>query len=720
MKTFDTFSINQHPVNPVMKNIPPSTALVRPAGLPLAGAVPLLILAALLLAAPPRTVAAATATPPGLMSYQGFLADANGDPLGNTAPVNYDLEFRVYSAISGGTALWAEQQTVTVDKGRFAVLLGEGSVVGSELRPGIATIFSGLTASDRYIGVTVKTLGGEIAPRLRLLTSPYSFLAQKAVGIENDTLTGNVNFLSGNIGMGVAAGSDRVTVDGTISVGSGNSVSLANGLNYYLKLGAQNSGNLVFDHQELQARNNGAASKLYLNSNGGTVQLGNASSIVAVGRTDQFHLAIENDLIQGRNGAAVASLLLNPAGGNVTIGSAASTVTVPGTLNATLGGATFNGVATFNNEVAFTGGFDLTGNLVMKPTTPQKIILNGNFSIEASGQNSASMSVTKDDGKVTFNRDVSVLQSTVGLGVTAGSDRLTLDGTASFSGGNGVSLANGANYHLKIGPQNGFNMVFDTDDIQARNNGGVTSMAINRLGGNITLGDSSSVVAIGPPTAFHVAIENDRIQGRNVGNVTSLRLNAAGGDVIVGSSASTITLNGRVFLPNTGTVDGINQVHQTLEVSGQRWNIRGLDTEYQWYSFATFKAAIRASDGTLRSASDRRLKKNIEPMKGDVLDKLGHLSVSRFQFKDQPDDSQPSIGFIAQDVQKDFPELVSGDEYLGLNYAGFGVLAVKGLQELRTEKDAQIDALKQENSALKTRFNELLTRLQALEAKVNN
>ena len=66
---------------------------------------------------------AADANPPERMTYQGFLVDGNGAALGNSAPANYDVVFRIYNAKSGGTPIWSEQQTVTVDKGYFSVLL---------------------------------------------------------------------------------------------------------------------------------------------------------------------------------------------------------------------------------------------------------------------------------------------------------------------------------------------------------------------------------------------------------------------------------------------------------------------------------------------------------------------------------------------------------------------------------------------------------------------
>jgi len=152
-----------------------------------------LLVAALSLGAH-RAQAQASGNPPNFMTYQGFLVDANGTALGTNAPKNYDVIFRLWDAPSGGaTPLWAEQQTVTVDKGYFSVLLGEGSSIG-EPRPGLSTLFTNNTASDRWVGITVKGIGAggadaNILPRLRLLTSPYSFLAQKAINVDAAGLT---------------------------------------------------------------------------------------------------------------------------------------------------------------------------------------------------------------------------------------------------------------------------------------------------------------------------------------------------------------------------------------------------------------------------------------------------------------------------------------------------------------------------------------------------
>lgn len=132
---------------------------------------------------------AASSNPPDFLTYQGYLADGSGLALAQDTPVNYNVVFRIYDSQSGGTLLWAEVQTVTVDKGYFSTVLGEGAVNASEPRPPLSAVFTNASASDRFLDMTV-TIGGSslnIAPRLRFLPSPYAFLARHATALTSPT-----------------------------------------------------------------------------------------------------------------------------------------------------------------------------------------------------------------------------------------------------------------------------------------------------------------------------------------------------------------------------------------------------------------------------------------------------------------------------------------------------------------------------------------------------
>lgn len=79
-----------------------------------------------------------------------------------------------------------------------------------------------------------------------------------------------------------------------------------------------------------------------------------------------------------------------------------------------------------------------------------------------------------------------------------------------------------------------------------------------------------------------------------------------------------------------------------------------------------------------------------------------------YEMKNNDPEHQKTIGFIAQDVKEVFPELVHviNDTATGykditdlhtVNYSGFGILAIKAIQE----QQQQIDLLKKEIDMLK-------------------
>lgn len=103
----------------------------------------------------------------GTISYQGRLADINGDPLTGI----YNLEFRLYDVPVGGAPLWDEFWTggnsVQVSDGLFNVMLGS-------LNPTLASVIDGHDAL--FLGITVGT-DSEMVPRVQLGSVPFSMQA---------------------------------------------------------------------------------------------------------------------------------------------------------------------------------------------------------------------------------------------------------------------------------------------------------------------------------------------------------------------------------------------------------------------------------------------------------------------------------------------------------------------------------------------------------------
>ena len=101
---------------------------------------------------------------PGSFDYQGYLADAAGAPLDETA----NMIFILYNVPTGGASLWVTAQDVTVSQGLFSVELGGN---GAALPP---QVFDG----PLYLEVIVN--GETMQPRRSLRTAPFAFKARDA------------------------------------------------------------------------------------------------------------------------------------------------------------------------------------------------------------------------------------------------------------------------------------------------------------------------------------------------------------------------------------------------------------------------------------------------------------------------------------------------------------------------------------------------------------
>jgi hypothetical protein len=117
-------------------------------------------------------------------------------------------------------------------------------------------------------------------------------------------------------------------------------------------------------------------------------------------------------------------------------------------------------------------------------------------------------------------------------------------------------------------------------------------------------------------------------------------------------------------------------------------------------------------------SSDIRWKKNIQPIT-NILPDLVKLQGVKYEWKadEFPNmnfDSNIHIGFIAQEVEKLFPELVLTDKtgFKSISYDKITAILVEGIKE----QQLQIDSLANENAMLKEKLKELDTLKAELEA----
>ncbi len=248
------------------------------------------------------------------LNVQGVLRDETGAAVPDGD--NYQLTFYVYEAVEGGSSIWYEDHTgVSVHNGVYSTELGGVSSLG-----GLA--FDG----PYYLGISVNG-GSESTPRIPLSMSPYALSVRGTtntfpndghVGIGTTDPNGGLDvsaystaswsgwhntinlstpshagifyepnglFLgfhgNGNIYFGDAENSEyRMTISdanitvhnrdlvvaGEVKITATTDADLTNGA---LEIGNESGESLAIDGNEIQARNNGEPSTLYLNRSGG-------------------------------------------------------------------------------------------------------------------------------------------------------------------------------------------------------------------------------------------------------------------------------------------------------------------------------------------------------------------------------------------------------------------------------------------------------------------
>lgn len=135
---------------------------------------------------------AASAMAPRTIPFQGRLTDSAGHPITTGSSVVFSL----YTAATGGSAIWSETDSIAPSAdGLFATLLGS------------TTAFPAGVTFDQpyYLGVKVGA-NAEMTPRVALSAAPY------ALSLPNVTATA-----AGNVGIGTTTPGERLEINGRLA-----------------------------------------------------------------------------------------------------------------------------------------------------------------------------------------------------------------------------------------------------------------------------------------------------------------------------------------------------------------------------------------------------------------------------------------------------------------------------------------------------------------------
>lgn len=147
--------------------------------------------------------------------------------------------------------------------------------------------------------------------------------------------------------------------------------------------------------------------------------------------------------------------------------------------------------------------------------------------------------------------------------------------------------------------------------------------------------------------------------------------------------------------------------------------VSSIDSSLNFYSNGSLRSNIDRVTGVYTALSDRNRKKNIQPLK-PVLETIMKLPVYSFNYLDSKDTDKRMLGFMAQDLQPFFPELVYQrydrditKPVLTMDYSGLGVIAIKALQEQQIIIQQQQEQITKQDE----KIEKLLNRIEKLEQK---
>jgi hypothetical protein len=163
-----------------------------------------------------------------------------------------------------------------------------------------------------------------------------------------------------------------------------------------------------------------------------------------------------------------------------------------------------------------------------------------------------------------------------------------------------------------------------------------------------------------------------------------------------------------IYSPINTSSPGLRITQQGYGLPGSydaSWNIYcsddgGVFSNYLYFRlFSTNKAFIAGADGSYYAVSDKRYKREIQYLDGQLLlPKIMQLKPATYFMKEDTLGLLPRLGFVSQDVETVFPQVVtSAGNVKMMNYSGLIPVLTKGMQE----QQLQIERLQKENADIR-------------------
>lgn len=305
-----------------------------------------------------------------------------------------------------------------------------------------------------------------------------------------------------------------------------------------------------------------------------------------------------------------------------------------------------------------------------------------------------------------------------------------VSGNSSFGFGNGLLVS--ANSAMAVGAYNvdDANALFmvgnGTDDLARNNAMTVTNTGKTTVNESTASSANHAISGIKTHTGFADAAgvygENTVEDYYGIGVIGKGGWKGVEGEVFpTGSGGSYFGMLGAVYGSNAAGL-------------GTNYGVYGTSISAGAINYAVYAAGDLAHTGALINASDRKLKTNINAI-SNSLESISLLNPTTYSIKESYQkrmnmSSKPQFGFLAQELQEVFPDLVSFNkhpgatkeaapiEYLGVNYVGLIPILTAGIKEQQQLIEQQQQTINEQQQTLVTQqqmLQDLLARVETLE-----
>jgi hypothetical protein len=573
------------------------------------------------------------------ITYQGKLTrPSDGQPVTDG---NYDLVVRIYDADSGGNCLWSVQGDCLTPTAKSVTTSG-GIFTTNLGESGDNVLNLDFSTDSYYLGIKVGA-DDEMTPRRRITATPQSFNSNNVIG------DGYVNLTSVPTGTGICQGML------CLNPSSANATDTL--------LGVQSGANPIFKVEndgKVGIGTNTPNKSLHIKTATGTnaeidIQSG-SNNLWAMYQDDTAgSLRFWNDTITGEKNALAIS-------NNGAVGI--------GTVLPTAGLHLQRSTADASMLIESTGGASYDQNIHFKDTASDWYI--GNRWSGATNSFGIGRTNSKDD---------MIIDSSGNVGIGAVNPGAQLQ-VGTIGGGAGTAE------RVRIaGKQFGYWRMESTDTTTLAGFGigysaltpalfiqsdGANAGIINIAGGITNLSNGTSNMILYGPVGYGIPTFTTRSAGTKI--VLSPYISGSTTDFALGVESSALWSS----VPTSGN-------------------------SFKWYA-GTTNVMLLDGSGNLTAnsfiySSDQRLKKNIQPLTDNTLEKIKQIQPVSFNWKES---GKPEIGFIAQNVEQVYPDLVTTDPNTGMKGLKYGNMTAV-LMEAIQEQQQQIDELKQEVETLKNK-----------------